>query len=94
MREDTVAMVNHLSDWILKSSSMFRASVPIVMQLPDDWWEVANDLSREYNINANLVWEILSHILWRWGKDFAPIEIYMMVSEAMEYVQSSFWEWE
>ena len=86
MREDMVMMVNHLSDWIWRCSGMFTTSVPIVMQLPDDWWDVVNDLSRDYHVSGERIWEILSHILWRWGKNFSPVEVYMMVSEAMEDV--------
>jgi len=86
MKEDMVVMVEHLSDWIWKYSGVYHASVPIVLQLPDDWWDVAKDLSREYHVDATRVWEILSHILWRWGKNFSTVEVYIMVSEAMEDV--------
>jgi len=86
MKEDTVVMVEHLSYWIWSYSGIFETSVPVDMQLPDDWWEVAKDLSRDYHVHATRVLEILSHILWRWGNGFSAVEVYMMVSEAMEEV--------
>ena len=80
MREFLVAFLH----WYCKSTHYLQ--VPVV--IPDDWWPVVEDIATMHSLEPGTVMFIMSELIRRWGDEFAPLEVEVLLDDAL----TQFWD--
>lgn len=66
-----------------------KLTVPYYAVLPKSWEALIPDLAKTLDVRWEFIMLVMSQLYWRQGKDLSPIEVYMIITDAIEEFKRS-----
>ena len=60
------------------------SSIPYYAVLPRSWEAMIPDLAERLGVRQAIIMLVMSQLYWRQGKDLSPLEVYVIVTDAIE----------
>jgi hypothetical protein len=89
MNEIVKKLVNWLQFLIGDTRELEHHSIPFRFHVPKEWEPLIPDIAEDTRVSSDVVWLAMSKLNNNQDKDMSPIEVYMIVTDAIEEFKRS-----
>lgn len=82
-------MARSLGLWLANSN--FRLDIPLVMDLPRDWYGLVEGLASGLAVEPVTVVWLMSQVKWRYGEGFSLVELHELIVDSVRISRKLPW---